>query len=159
MLSVDQIAAVAANAGFSGDDLATAVAIALAESGGNPSAYNPESQAHAPSGRGSYGLWQIYLNVHPEFAGENLYDPQTNANAAFALYSQSGFSPWSTYKSGAYLSHMGSVTSVVASSATPSPDQFGDVVIDPSQAGFATADSLMPIAIAGLLVWLGLRIL
>jgi hypothetical protein len=93
---------------FSGADLATAVAIALAESNppGNPNSYNPETQAGAPLGKGSYGLWQIYLNKHPEYAGVNLYDPQTNANAAFALYSASGSKPWSTYNSGKYQRYL-----------------------------------------------------
>ena len=94
----------ATNAGFAGADAVTATAIALAESSGNANAYNPELAAQAlngaPDGQGSAGLWQIYQFAHPEFAGENLYDPQTNANAAFAVYSTAGnsFTPWSTFK-------------------------------------------------------------
>lgn len=108
----------AANAGFSGSDLVTAVAIALAESGGNANAYNPELAAQAlngaPDGQGSAGLWQIYQFAHPEFEGEDLYDPQTNANAAFSVYSDAGnsFSPWTTFKSAAYLAHIGAAQSV-----------------------------------------------
>lgn len=107
-LTASQIATYAANAGFTGQDLITAVAIALAESSGNPNAYNPETAANTPSGQGSYGLWQIYLNMHPEFAGQNLYDPQTNANAAFQVYTEAGgtFTPWSTYSGGAYLAQL-----------------------------------------------------
>ena len=42
------------------------------------------------------GLWQIYLQDHPEFAGLDLRDPATNANAAFSVYSNAGrFRPWS----------------------------------------------------------------
>jgi hypothetical protein len=98
------IYSLAVNAGFSGADAVTAVAIALAESSGNANAYNPELAAQAvngaPDGQGSAGLWQIYQFAHPEFAGENLYDPQTNANAAFAVYSSAGnsFTPWATFK-------------------------------------------------------------
>ena len=73
----------AANAGFSGADLDTAVAVAVAESGGNPRAYNPETAAGAPQGKGSYGLWQIFLYRHPEFEGWDLFDPVSNAAAAF----------------------------------------------------------------------------
>lgn len=107
-LTADQIRQYAANAGFSGNDLNTAVAIALAESGGNPSAYNPEIAAGAPAGLGSFGLWQIYLNAHPEFAGLTLTDPQTNADAAYQVYSAAGgsFNPWSTFKSGAYEAYL-----------------------------------------------------
>jgi hypothetical protein len=100
-LSAAQIQQIAANAGFAGPDLATAVAVALAESSGNASAVNPE---------GSYGLWQIYLPAHPEFAGWNLADPQVNAAAAFSVYSRAGgFSPWTTYKNGRYQAYLNAV--------------------------------------------------
>jgi hypothetical protein len=120
ILSSAQIQSYAAAAGFSGADLATAVAIALAESypSGNPDSYNPE---------GSYGLWQIYLPMHPEYAGVNLYDPQTNASAAFAIYSAAGsrFTPWSTFNSGAYAKYMaavpGSNPSLTPPSSAPAP--------------------------------------
>jgi hypothetical protein len=103
ILTPAQIQFYAQNAGFSGSDLATAVAVALAESDGNPWAYNAEPQKGTPAGKGSYGLWQIYLNAHPEYIGANLYDPQTNAKAAYAIYSAAGgFTPWSTYNSGKY---------------------------------------------------------
>lgn len=94
----------AQNAGFTGPVAAIAAAVAMAESSGNPMAYNPETAAGAPQGKGSYGLWQIYLHAHPEFEGQNLYDPQTNANAAFKVYDDAGsFKPWSTFKNDAYL--------------------------------------------------------
>lgn len=102
-LSAAQIQMYAAAAGFSGADLATATAVALAESSGDPNVDNPE---------GSYGLWQIYLPLHPEFTGWDLHDPQTNANAAFQVYSAAGgtFRPWTTFKTGAYLAYMPSMT-------------------------------------------------
>jgi hypothetical protein len=117
ILSPAQIQGYAAAAGFSGADLPTAVAIALAESSGNPAAYNPE---------GSVGLWQIYLPAHPEYAGANLADPQTNANAAFAIYSTAhGFTPWSTFKSGSYQNHLAAVPgadpSLTLPAAAPNP--------------------------------------
>ncbi len=117
-LTISQITALAAGAGFSGDDLATAVAVAMAESGGNPQAYNPEKSAGAAQGQGSFGLWQVYLAAHPEFAGVNLLDPQTNALAAYSIYSAAGdsFAPWSTYKSGAYMAYLGSVASFLTAS-------------------------------------------
>lgn len=114
-LTAQQIAGYAQAAGFTGDALVKAVAIALAESSGNPKAYNPETAAGAPQGQGSYGLWQIYLAAHPEFAGVNLYDPQTNANAAFAVYSTAGgFTPWSTFNSGAYQAHLSAASQGVS---------------------------------------------
>ena len=110
VLSADQIQQYASNAGFSDADGAVAASVAIAESGGNPDAYNPESAAGTQPGQGSYGLWQIYLTDHPEYQGVNLYDPQTNANAAFAIFSAAGsFAPWSTYNSGAYLQNLDEV--------------------------------------------------
>lgn len=102
-----EIASVAAAAGFTGYDLTTAVAVALAESGGNVNAYNPEVAAGTPTGYGSYGLWQIYEKAHPEFATWNLFDPQLNAQAAFSVYTNAGgFRPWSTFNSGAYQAYL-----------------------------------------------------
>lgn len=105
-LTYDQILVLAQNAGF-GADSGTATAIALAESGGNPSAYNPETQAGTAEGMGSYGLWQIYLKAHPEYACIDLTVPENNAQAAFTVYSEAGgFHPWSTFKSGAYQEYL-----------------------------------------------------
>jgi hypothetical protein len=75
-LGIPELKQLASNAGFSGDDLDTAVAIALAESGGDPEAYNPETEAGTAPGRGSYGLWQIYQTAHPEYDSATLFDPQ-----------------------------------------------------------------------------------
>lgn len=105
-LNASEISVYAENAGFTGEALSTAVAVALAESSGNPNAYDPEIAAGTPEGMGSFGLWQIYLNDHPEFSGQNLYDPQTNANDAFEIYQKSGFQAWSTYNSGAYQEYL-----------------------------------------------------
>ena len=112
----DSIPGYARSAGFPGGDLAVAVAIAYAESSGISSKYNKEAQdvpgrynrESADDGLGSYGLWQIYLAAHPEFSGQDLTDPQTNANAAFAIYQAAGnsFSPWTTYKTGAYIEQL-----------------------------------------------------
>lgn len=64
-------------------------AIALAESGGNPGAYNPS---------GASGLWQI-LGV--PFAG-NPMDPLTNARMAVSKLASQGLGAWVTYTDGAY---------------------------------------------------------
>jgi hypothetical protein len=103
-LSASQIAQYAANAGFTGANIAVAVAVALAESGGSPNALGDVNISPG----GSVGLWQINLAAHPELAGENLNDPQTNANAAFGVYTAAGnsFSPWTTYVDGTYNSFL-----------------------------------------------------
>jgi hypothetical protein len=112
-LSYAQLVAFAQSAGFSATDAQTAAAIALAESGGNSSAIGDESLA--PSDGPSYGLWQINVGskANPQYAGQNLTDPQTNANIAFALWqSAGGFTPWSTYTSGKYVKFLQGGSSV-----------------------------------------------
>ncbi len=95
-------------AGFRGDALRTAYAVALAESGGRPTAHNP----NVNTGDNSYGLFQINMlgDMGParlrQFglsSNEDLYDPLTNARVAY-LMSGGGrdWSPWTTYTSGAY---------------------------------------------------------
>jgi Lysozyme like domain len=105
-ISAQSIAAYASNAGFTGDDLVTAVAIAFAESSGNPDAHGDLSLP----GSGSYGLWQIYSQAHPEYGPDftQLFDPQTNASAAFQVYLDAGnsFKPWSTYNNGSYRNYL-----------------------------------------------------
>lgn len=103
------IAGVALNAGFSGGALTTAVAIALAESSGNPRAHN----TNAATGDNSYGLWQINMigamgpARRKQFgiaSNDDLFDPSTNARAAMMLYkARGGFGDWSTYNRGTYL--------------------------------------------------------
>jgi hypothetical protein len=109
-LSAEQIAQAAHHAGFRGHDLTTAVAVALAESAGDPRAHN----AVPPDN--SYGLWQINMigalgpDRRDEFdldSNRELFDPQTNAQAAFAISGKGdSFQPWTTFTSGAYKSHL-----------------------------------------------------
>jgi len=110
----------ARKAGFAGDDLTIAVAIALAESSGKVDAVGDKNLA--PEYGPSLGLWQINMGTRAhasEFADLNLFDPQVNANAAFKLYSRAGnsFRDWSTFtqnnpKTGQpyYISHLDDVT-------------------------------------------------
>lgn len=86
-------------AGGSSGTAPIAAAIALAESSGNPSAVGPSYGGDA----GSIGLWQIQSGQHPQWSVDSLKDPMTNAQAAVAIYNDSGsFQPWSTFTNGAY---------------------------------------------------------
>lgn len=129
-MTLDEITTVAANAGFSGDDLTTAVAVALAESGGNPNAHGDTSLG---SGTGSFGLWQIYSDAHPEYGPDftKLFDPQTNADAAYAIYSAAGnsFKPWTTFKTGSYQGFMESAGAAVAVFLTQNPGSTIGVIL------------------------------
>jgi hypothetical protein len=106
ILTPQQIAQYAYNAGFRGRDLLVAVAVALRESGGNTNAYNPETAAGTRPGQGSRGLWQVYGTAHPWANNDTVLDPQANANAAYRVYKEAGgrFTPWSTWNNGSVLS-------------------------------------------------------
>jgi hypothetical protein len=176
-LSPAQIAQYAAAAGFTGNDLLTAVDIALAESSGNPAAYNPETAASGgtPQGQGSYGLWQIYLKMHPEFQGMNLADPQTNANAAYSIYAVAGgFTPWSTYTSGEYGMYESPAVQAAVAAYGAGPAAAAPLTLDASTGQpivsstptYGTLPAVDPslLAVAGpsltdVLVWGGLAVL
>jgi lysozyme-like protein len=108
-LTDQQIAELAAAAGFTGNDLDTAVAVALAESSGNSDAIGDVSLQTDVFGP-SVGLWQI-RSVNPghgnafDQAHRNQQanmDPATNAANAYAIQQQSGWNQWSTYTGGDY---------------------------------------------------------
>jgi hypothetical protein len=102
-LSYAQIAEYCETAGFDGDDLVTAVAIVFAESSGNPSAQGDYGDPIAGE-YNAFGLFQINIGENPQYANDNLTDPQTNANDAYEIYSNSSssFRAWSTYNGGQY---------------------------------------------------------
>lgn len=101
-MTTEELFQLAYEAGFRGDNLRMAVAIALAESGGNPGAYNPELAAGTTPGAGSRGLWQIYGTAHPQYNSSIAFDPHTNARGAYEIFQQAGgkFTPWSTFNNG-----------------------------------------------------------
>ena len=104
ILKPEQIALVAQQAGFSGDSLVMAVAVAMTESGSN---------ANAIGRLKTYGLWQIYAHAHPTMIdpsnpdASRWYDPYVNATFAYKIaVGGKSWVPWSVYTSGAYLSRM-----------------------------------------------------
>lgn len=102
-LSANDIAAAATSAGFSGNDVRIAVAVALAESGGRPDATHRNS-----NGSTDYGLWQIN-SVHKEILSAGTWsNPTDNARMAYQVWKNAGgkWTPWTTYKTGAYLRFM-----------------------------------------------------
>lgn len=126
-LSREQITQLAINAGFkkNSQTLSDMVAIAYAESGGDPNAHNDNPK----TGDESYGLWQINMigKLGPSrrkalgiSSNSALFDPATNAKAAYMIYKSSGLSAWTTYTRGDYLKFMDTTTSV----------EGGNVVVD-----------------------------
>lgn len=111
VLSDSQIAAAAYSAGFRGESLKLAVAIALAESSGRPDVVNF---------LGCVGLWQIYQSVHvrnnPTWTTAWLKVPANNAAAAFKL-SNGGrnWIPWEAYTKGMHKQFMARATKAAQS--------------------------------------------
>jgi murein DD-endopeptidase MepM/ murein hydrolase activator NlpD len=90
-LTTVQIFQVLREAGFSPDQAVNFTAIAMAESGGDPHARLNTSRED------SRGLWQINLHAHDNYAHANLYDPLTNARAAYEISGHGrNLYPWST---------------------------------------------------------------
>lgn len=105
VLSGTDVARMAHDAGFRGEDLVDVVAISKRESNWKPTAFNGNSG----TGDRSYGLMQINMigSLGPSrlqqfglTSNDQLLDPQTNLDAAFVLYQRSGNSlqAWGGYK-------------------------------------------------------------
>jgi hypothetical protein len=135
VLTGQQVAQLAYEAGFRGDDLVNMVAIAKRESGWRPKALNPNRSTRDRS----YGLWQLNTlnsdmgrmedlmksilgnmgyptnNVPQDF--DVLYDPRVNAKVAYEFYRRNGntLRPWGAYKgeSNTYNTNVGEARSIV----------------------------------------------
>lgn len=80
--------------------VATAYAVCMAESGGDPAA-----EGYNANGTTDTGLMQVN-SIHADLVNgdlSRLKDPATNIKVAYALYSGRGnFTAWSTYNNGKY---------------------------------------------------------
>lgn len=113
-LTPAQIAGYARQAGFTGTPLVWAVAVALAESGGNPAATHTNA-----NGSHDRGLWQINDQAHPEVSDAQAFDPAGAAAAAYAISGKGkSFGPWSTYGNGAAGKQLGAAQLAAAAPAT-----------------------------------------
>lgn len=141
---------VALQAGFSEPEARTMAAIAVAESGLNSSAYNP----NAKTGDNSYGLWQINMigalgperrNLFGITSNEELLNPLINARAAYAIYKQQGFNAWTTYKNGLHEKFLDNIPAIAPNVLPPTNpylktsyeviDNFGNKALPPQATG------------------------
>ncbi len=100
-------------AGLTGEALRMAWAIGMAESGGDPNAFNGNSD----TGDQSYGLFQINmlgdlgpsrLEQYGLSSNDELFDPAVNIRVMIAMSGNcSDWSPWSTYNRGDYEEYLG----------------------------------------------------
>lgn len=131
VLSANEIAYYAKQAGFPDGEIGLATAIALAESGGNTRAHNTRPPDD------SYGLWQI--NMYGSLAAgrrvmfgigsnDQLYDPTTNARAALMIRRGQGWTAWSVYTNGAYKKHLTAASAAAGAPTAPggTPDGFSN---------------------------------
>lgn len=117
-------AAAARRAGLSGSQLVLATAIAGAESGYRPAATNRNTD-----GSIDRGVWQIN-SVHRKYNANRLFDVGYNARAMAEISSGgSNWSPWVTYKTGAYRRYMAGARDAVVRSRSDSGSEFGDATV------------------------------
>ncbi len=128
-LSPEQIAQHARAAGFNGQGLTIAIAVALAESSGDPRAHNSKPPDD------SYGLWQINMlgAMGPERrrqygldSNRELFAPAVNARVANSL-SKDGksWTPWATYTNGAYRKYLDTARRAARDTAGRTPSRGG----------------------------------
>lgn len=134
LTGADLAAAAAYNAGFRGDALVTAVAIAGAESSFNPGAVGDVGLQNSKWGP-SVGFWQVRTLNNPgaytgvdamrnqnTIGGSSIANIQNNANAAYAISNGgTNFQPWSTFTSGAYQSSANQASAIAAANKICNP--------------------------------------
>ena len=97
--------------GLTPEKAITMAAVALGESGGRPSAHNPNRS----TGDNSYGLWQINMidELGPERARalgikdyNQLKDPNVNARAMKMILNSQGLNAWSVHRNRLHLQYL-----------------------------------------------------
>ena len=112
----EKLTNLARSVGIPEDKVSTMVAVALAESGGNPtidtvkSGLDPEKKNEF-----SLGLWQINMigrmgeERRKQFgisSDEELYDPVVNAKAALSILNSQGLTAWGAYTNNSYKEYL-----------------------------------------------------
>lgn len=127
-LTASQIASILRQQGFPSEKIPTMTAISLAESSGNPKAFNP----NASTGDKSYGLFQVNMlgGLGPERMRqfglkkeEELFDPNVNARAAKQILESQGLGAWSVYKGGQYKQFLPEAQKAFSSLGAQQPAQ------------------------------------
>lgn len=125
ILPDNSIASYAARNGFTGNGLTMAIAIALAESGGNTAARGVNRSRSGATLSVDRGLWQINNVYHKEVDDACAFDANCSAGAAYRISNRgTDWRPWSTYGNGAYRAYMQralSAASTVGRSSTSTP--------------------------------------
>lgn len=139
-LSPSTIAQIARAANFPEAEIPVAVAVALAESGGRPSAHCHNCLGVSEDSR---GLWQINVNAHADkltrrgLTPADLFDPLTNATIALEVWRERSGSwrPWSVYLNGSYAAHLDTARAAARSTAGSSQETISAVAYTGAQGG------------------------
>lgn len=118
-----RIAQAAQKAGFPVGEIATAVAVALAESDGDPNQTHLNDDVHRST---DYGLWQIngywWRDLFVHYTPWS--DPDVNAQMALQVFNDSGrtWTPWNTYMGPRYFRFLDRGRAAAAALNNPNPD-------------------------------------
>lgn len=146
ILSPATIARYAYAAGFRGQALTIAIAIALAESSGDRFARGDTSLANSTWGS-SIGLWQV-RSLKAEYGSGGvrdafrLTDPAFNAKSAFSISGGgTNFNPWTQFKNGTYQRFMGQAQAAAAQVAGGDAAVAGGIAGGAYDLGFQSFDT------------------
>ncbi len=122
VLPVAQVAQIAYNAGFRGDGLVNAIAIAWAES-----SFRTDAVLVDANGSRDRGLWQINNAAHPTVTDTCAFNPVCAANAAYTI-SNSGtnWHPWTTLNGSQYNSYLPTARAAAADVSGAAIDLYVD---------------------------------
>ena len=141
MYDVPKLTQLARQGGIPEKNIPQMVAIAMAESGGDPNAHNDD----ASTGDDSYGLWQINMIDLPNYklgesrrkqfgikSNEELKKPEVNVKAAKMILQDSGLSAWTTYQGERYNQYIDAAKSTFETQKkTAAPDKTQAKVVNP----------------------------
>lgn len=122
-LSAEQIAASMRKAGFPESAIPTGVAVAMAESGGDPTQINTANR----NGSRDYGLFQINT-VHGSLLQQGDWrNPDDNAKMAYKVWVDAGrkWTPWAVYNSGSYTKFLSGVLPKTSTTNPPAQSSAG----------------------------------
>lgn len=148
MLSSSDVARYAYAAGFRGEALVIAVAVAFAESGGKSDAIGDWSLQDSTWGP-SLGLWQVrsvkaVSGTGQARDGSRLSDPLFNAQSAYQISSGgTNFGPWTTFNNGAFQRYINDARAAVSGLGV-------DIGALPTGVGAAQAAGASPADITGI---------
>ena len=124
-----QIANNAAAAGWTGADLVTSVAVALAESRGDVKA-----QHRNTNGSTDYGLWQVN-SIH-NYPVADLLTAMGNAKAAHEIWARDGWRAWAAHNNSSYLLFKARASKAIASTDPTVGINSPDTVTTPLEQAF-----------------------